>query len=93
MFASLRGRLLDRVHAHVRNGCATERGLARAIAASQPHVHNILAGKRGLSIETADALLCELRIGVYDLLELREVLELEERRGGPLSVRRCCGCR
>lgn len=67
-FASLRCRLIEHAQLHVRNGYATERGLARATATSQPHVHNILAGKRGLSIETADALLCAMRLSVYDLL-------------------------
>jgi hypothetical protein len=91
-FASLRGRLIQRVDAHLRNGYATQSSLARAIVSSQPHVCNILAGKRGVSIETADAMLVELRMNVYDLLDLREVLELEERRGGSLSMRRCWQC-
>jgi hypothetical protein len=47
----------------------TERGFARAVQASLPHVHNMLAGKRGISTEMADVLLAYLRMSTYDLLE------------------------
>ena len=57
------------VRAFVQNGELTERGLARMIGISQPHMHHILKGARGLSVETADRILAKLKISVLDLLE------------------------
>jgi hypothetical protein len=39
------------------------------IGISQPHMHHILKGVRGLSVETADRILARLRLSVLDLLE------------------------
>jgi transcriptional regulator with XRE-family HTH domain len=56
--------MLDRV----RRGEVTERGLARLTGVSQPHIHNVLKGKRLLSISMADQMLRQLRLDVCDLL-------------------------
>ena len=54
----------------VRNGEVTERGLARMAGISQPHLHNMLKGVRGLSAEKADLLLLRLGLSVVDLLDM-----------------------
>ena len=68
--------LLDRV----RKGEATERGLARKTGVSQPHIHNVLKGKRLLSAGTADAILEELHLDILDLLDPRDIVEWQQRR-------------
>ena len=65
----LRDRLIRRLRYLIANGQATERGLARSIGVSQPHLHNALKGKRRMSVELADSILRNLRLGVYDLLD------------------------
>ncbi len=68
-FETLQRRLLARVRTRVRNGELTERGLARMIGISQPHMHHILKGVRALSLENADRILRGLNLTVVDLLE------------------------
>lgn len=68
-FETLQRRLLASVRGKVQNGELTERGLARMIGISQPHMHHILKGARGLSVETADRILWRLGLSVLDLLE------------------------
>ncbi len=68
-FETLQRRLLASVRARVQNGELTERGLARMIGISQPHMHHILKGARSLSVETADRILWRLGLSVLDLLE------------------------
>lgn len=70
-FEELRGLLLDRIRFRVHNGELTERGLARITGISQPHMHNVLKGKRLLSAEMADRLLYHLRVSVLDLIDPR----------------------
>ncbi len=67
--ADLQARAVELAGLAVRNGRFTERGLARAMCVSQPHAHNILAGRRGCTAEMADALLGQLGLTVLDLLE------------------------
>jgi hypothetical protein len=88
--ADLQARVLERVRVAIRNGRFTERGLARAMFITQPHAHNILAGRRGCTAEMADALLEQLGLTVWDVLanqELVAVLALPRWRerwlGGP----------
>jgi transcriptional regulator with XRE-family HTH domain len=69
--------LRERVH----RGEITERGLARATGVSQPHIHNVLKGKRHLSPDTADEILRYLRLDLLDLIEPGEMLEWTRRRG------------
>ena len=76
-FHDLHQRLLEELRQRVRSGAATERGLARLSGISQPHLHNVLKGKRKLSLRKADGVLHHLQI---DLLELIESGELRESR-------------
>jgi predicted XRE-type DNA-binding protein len=67
-FHQLQGRLIATVQERIRSGEITERRLAHRIGISQPHVHNVLKGKRVFSIPALDAVLFELRLDVIDLL-------------------------
>ena len=71
-FAELQQRLLDHLRRRIQSGETTERGLARLAGVSQPHLHNVLKGRRVLSIEMADGILRNLEIGVFDLMEAGE---------------------
>ena len=57
--------LRDRVH----SGELTERSLARITGISQPHLHNVLKGKRLLSLEKLDRILAYLELDLRDLIE------------------------
>jgi plasmid maintenance system antidote protein VapI len=63
----------------VRSGQITERGLARLTHVSQPHIHNVLKGKRLLSAEMADQIMQHLRMDVLDLVDPHELLEWHRR--------------
>jgi Cro/C1-type HTH DNA-binding domain len=65
----LQQRLVALLRKRVRNGELTERGLARMVGISQPHMHNVLHGKRTFSIETTDVIMRQLRVDVLDLIE------------------------
>lgn len=79
--ATLQDRLLMAVRYRLSNGEYTERSLARQIGISQPHVHNVLKGVRGLSTDFADALLTGLDFSLLDLVETNELgAALEHRR-------------
>lgn len=67
--------LLDRIH----SGQLTERGISRITGVSQPHIHNVLKGKRDFSTGTADKILRELHMDIMDLLDPRELLEWRQR--------------
>jgi hypothetical protein len=76
-FECLQLRLIAHVQNRVQRGELTERGLARRTGISQPHLHNVLKGVRGLSPEIGDVLLRHLHITLLDLLKE------EERNGFP----------
>lgn len=78
-FAQLHARLIEHLLERVRNGEITERGLSRLTGVSQPHIHNVLKGKRLLSPASADGILRHLHIDVLDLLEPHELHERRER--------------
>jgi len=65
----LQQRFVTLLRNRVRNGELTERGLARMVGVSQPHVHNVLHGKRAFSVETTDDIMRLLRVDVLDLVE------------------------
>jgi transcriptional regulator with XRE-family HTH domain len=67
-FADLHRRLVCQLQNRVRGGELTERGLARLTGISQPHIHNVLKGKRFFSTESSDIILRELNISVLDLI-------------------------
>lgn len=79
-FHDLQQRLLDELRQRVRSGATTERGLARISGISQPHLHNVLKGKRLLSIDKADEVLRSLDIDILRLIHPEELRELSRRR-------------
>lgn len=85
-FETLQRRLLARVRNRVQNGELTERGLARMTGISQPHMHHILKGVRGLSVGNADRILWHLNMSIVDLLEGGEPNRRTPPRKGPNRV-------
>jgi plasmid maintenance system antidote protein VapI len=67
-FRDLQVRLTEHLRECVRSGRLTERGLARMTGVSQPHIHNVLKGKKLLSVPMADEILRRLEVDVEDLL-------------------------
>jgi hypothetical protein len=68
-FQELQQRLIADLRERVRSGEATERGLARMTGVSQPHMHNVMKGKRLLSLGSTDQILRHLGIEVLDLVD------------------------
>src|SRR5579863_9093511 len=66
-------RLLTYVRDRIHNGDLTERGFARLIGMSQPHVHNVLKGVKNLSIEVSDSILNVFHISILDLASLEDL--------------------
>ncbi len=79
-FAELHRRLVHYLREQVRSGEITERSLARTTLVSQPHIHNVLKGKRTLSTATADVILRQLNLDLVDLIRPDELLEWRRRR-------------
>ena len=75
----LQERFVALLRERVRNGELTERGLARMVGISQPHMHNVLQGKRTFSIETTDDVMRYLRVDVLDLIEPGELTKPGKR--------------
>ena len=74
-------RLLTYVRDRIHNGELTERGFARLIGMSQPHVHNVLKGVRNLSISTSDSILNIFHMSILDLASLEDLEDhLRSRR-------------
>ena len=76
-FQQLQYRLIDHLRDRIRRGELTERRLAHLTGISQPHIHNVLKGKRSFSIEISDSILTRLKL---DLLDLIHPEDLERRR-------------
>jgi hypothetical protein len=72
-FQGLHGLLIHHLNQSVQTGEITERGLARRVGISQPHIHNVLKGKRLLSWDSADVLLRELNLNLLDLVHRNEI--------------------
>jgi transcriptional regulator with XRE-family HTH domain len=87
-FGLLQARLVASLRQRVRGGELTERGLARLAHVSQPHIHNVLNGKRMLSMGMADQILRELHIDLLDLVTIEELTAATHprREGGVMSV-------
>ena len=81
-FSHLRQRLVEHLRHRIQSGETTERGLARIAGISQPHLHNVLKGKRVLSMDMADEILKNLQITVLDLIPL-DLLEHGSGRPDP----------
>lgn len=67
-FKELQLRLVVHLRERVRSGEVSERGLARLIGVSQPHLHNVLKGKHFLSMMMADKILRQLHLDLLDLI-------------------------
>jgi plasmid maintenance system antidote protein VapI len=72
-------RLLAYVRTRIQNGELTERGLARLLGISQPHIHNVLNGSRKLSAASCDSMLRYFQISVLDLADARDVQKRRRR--------------
>ena len=81
-FYQLQQHLVEHLRHRVQSGETTERGLARVAGISQPHLHNVLKGKRILSIEMADEILKNLQITILDLIP-PDLLECSPSRADP----------
>ena len=68
-FQRLQSRLITNLQERVRRGEISERRLARMTGISQPHLHNVLKGKRFLSVGMADQILHQLHLDLRDLLD------------------------
>ena len=66
-FHQLFDALLNHVRGRISRGDLSERGLARLMGYSQPHVHNVLAGVRHMNARFADDLLGGLGLSLKDL--------------------------
>ena len=66
-YQDAQAKLLAYVRDRIHNGELTERGLARSIGISQPHVHNVLKGVRNLSPEILDSILEHFQMSLLDL--------------------------
>jgi plasmid maintenance system antidote protein VapI len=78
-FEEFQRRLVTTLRESVRNGDITERRLARITGVSQPHIHHVLRGKRGLSIEMSDQVLRAMRNDLLDLMEPEDIEEWKRR--------------
>ena len=92
-FGELHERLIRLVKYRISNGDFTERGLARMLRISQPHLHNVLKGARKLTPSLADHLLQSFGMTVVDLLDSSELkspsrLRDEGAARVPISVER-----
>lgn len=86
-FHELLHRLRELVQQLSRDGLLTERSLARAAGISQPHLHNVLHGTRGLTPELADRLLEALGVSLLELFEVAELEAALERATWPGTAR------
>ncbi|HEY1217354.1 MAG: XRE family transcriptional regulator [Bryobacteraceae bacterium] len=73
-FRQLESRLVSALQERIRRGELTERGTARLTGLSQPHIHNVLKGKRSLSMDAADIILVAVRIDTVDLFQSSELV-------------------
>jgi transcriptional regulator with XRE-family HTH domain len=72
-FHDTRDRVVAQIRKRLRNGELTERALARQIGISQPHVNNVLRGRRKLSPEVADLILNYFHCSLLDLFKEGEL--------------------
>ena len=79
-FQELRKRFIVDLRDRVQSGQLSERGLAKVTGVSQPHIHNVLKGKRRISPEMCDAILQELRMDVLDLVHPEDLLRWRGRQ-------------
>ncbi|MCS7026500.1 MAG: hypothetical protein NZV14_17010 [Bryobacteraceae bacterium] len=80
-FQELSDRLIRELNQRVRRGDFTERGLARLLGASQPHIHNVLKGVRRPSTPLADHILIKLQIALQSMLTDEEIRSVCVKKG------------
>jgi predicted transcriptional regulator len=78
-FQDLQYALVAEIRERVRSGELTERGLARLTGISQPHIHNVLKGKRLPSLAVMDRLMARLFLDVRTLVRILEDHGYERR--------------
>ena len=89
-YQDAQAKLLAYVRDRIHNGEFTERGLARLIGISQPHVHNVLKGVRNLSAEILESILnifsdlCWTKAAVEELEANLERRLMRERTAEPV---------
>jgi hypothetical protein len=79
-FRQLESRLVSVLQEKIQSGELTERGTARLTGLSQPHIHNVLKGKRSLSMDAADTILITLHMDTLDLMRSSELVAELGRR-------------
>jgi plasmid maintenance system antidote protein VapI len=84
-FREAQSRLLDAIRQRIRNGDWTERGFAKLIGVSQPHVHNVLKGARALTTEISDLILTSTGQTILDLCTRAELERQLSHPGGTPS--------
>lgn len=72
-FRELTRRLIRHLNGMVRRGEISERGLARLTLYSQPHIHNVLNGRRVMTIDLADQIMAMLNLPLAFLLSQDEI--------------------
>lgn len=78
-FQELHLRLVAHLRDRVHSGELSERGLARLTGVSQPHIHNVLKGKRSFSTEISDIILFFLKLDLLDLIDPEELTKWKSR--------------
>ena len=71
----LNKRILDATRARIRAGEITERRLAEIMYWSQPHISNVLAGKRQPTAQLLDSLVLTLKLEPIDLYGADQLVE------------------
>ncbi|MBE0660609.1 MAG: helix-turn-helix transcriptional regulator [Bryobacteraceae bacterium] len=79
-FAAMQRRMVAYIRGLMADGELTERGLARMVGVSQPHIHNVLKGARSLSPEIGDQISGVLGISLLELAESSELAGVLEDR-------------
>jgi plasmid maintenance system antidote protein VapI len=69
---AVRDELRYRLREMISSGLTTGSEIANSVGVAQPHICNILHGKRGMSFELADALLEFAQLDVEELIAKRE---------------------
>ncbi len=62
------------MRSRINSGEFSERSLARVLQVSQPHLHNMLKGARGITGEFADHVMLKFKISILDLITDEEIL-------------------
>jgi transcriptional regulator with XRE-family HTH domain len=78
-FREMQQRFVGFLRERVRSGQLTERGLARITGVSQPHIHNVLNGKRLFSIEMSDQILSRLHLDLWDLIRPEDLSDRQRK--------------